>query len=377
MAEAGGELMTEENVDRSDELLEMHAEDERREAAARNGQHPDDPGPPEPLGDEAESAQPPKQRKAKPESRREITWRTAAQISDRCPEWAWNYDGGGRLMRDTLSLFAGRPDAGKSTAARYFGAGYTRGTIPGCFHGQCQNVAYIAAEESLEVMVKPSLRAHDADLDRVHFPKVEMDGQQVRLLSNVDEAALTADFRARGITVLIVDPVMSAISSAADIFRNNETREYLEPWARMADAINGLVIGIVHLIKVPSGDIVAAINGSSAFGEVARAVIAFAKDPESEDVRVLSQEKNNAGRSDLALAYRIESAIVTTDDGKQTPVGQFSIVGPSGRRVGDLLRADTANSRLGQRSCEVLEAVRQAGEPCDPVMVSVLVRGLS
>ena len=77
----------------------------------------------------------------------------------------------------------------------------------------------------------------------------------------------------------------------------------------------------MHLIKVPSGDIVAAINGSSAFGEVARAVIAFAKDPESEDVRVLSQEKNNAGRSDLALAYRIESAIVTTDDGKQTPVG--------------------------------------------------------
>ena len=118
-------------------------------------------------------------------------------------------------MRDTLSLFAGRPDAGKSTAARYFGAGYTRGTIPGCFHGQCQNVAYIAAEESLEVMVKPSLRAHGADLDRVHFPKVEMDGQQVRLLSNVDEAALTADFRARGITVVIVDPVMSAISSAA------------------------------------------------------------------------------------------------------------------------------------------------------------------
>ena len=32
-------------IDRSDELLEMAAEDERREASARNGQHPDDPGP--------------------------------------------------------------------------------------------------------------------------------------------------------------------------------------------------------------------------------------------------------------------------------------------------------------------------------------------
>jgi hypothetical protein len=226
-------------------------------------------------------------------------------------------------------------------------------------------------------MVKPSLRAHGADLERVHFPAVEMDGQQMRLLSNVDEAALTADFQAKGITVVIVDPVMSAISSAADIHRNNETRGYLEPWARMAEAINGLVIGIVHLVKVPNGDIVAAITGSSAFGKVARAVIAFAKDPEADDVRVMSQEKNNSGRNDLALTYHIETTTVTTDDGKQTPVGRFDIVGLSGRKVGDLMRADAAQGRLGKRSSEVLEAVRQAGEPCDPAMVAALVPGMS
>jgi hypothetical protein len=316
-------------------------------------------------------------KEATEEPRREITWRTASQITDRCPEWAWKYDDGGRLMRDTLILFAGRPDAGKSTAARYFGAGYTRGTIPGCFHGHPQNIAYIASEESLEVMVKPSLRAHNADMDRVYFPEVKVGELQVRLLSTVDETALTAFLLDQNIKVVIVDPVMSAIGSTADIHRNNETREYLEPWARIAEAINGLVIGIVHLIKAPGGDIVAAINGSSAFGEVARAVIAFAKDPESEDVRVLSQEKNNAGRSDLALSYRIESTTVTTDDGKQTPVGQFSIAGPSGRSVGDLFHADTAHSRLGKISCQVLEAVRQAGEPCDLAMVAALVPGLS
>ena len=49
------------------------------------------------------------------------------------------------------------------------------------------------------------------------------------------------------------------------------------------------MIGVVHLTKVPGSDIVAAINGSSAFGEVARAVIAFAKDPQSDNgERVLS-----------------------------------------------------------------------------------------
>ena len=56
--------------------------------------------------------------------------------------------------------------------------------------------------------------------------------------------------------------------------------------------------------------VVAAINGSSAFGEVARAVIAFTLNLQSGDgTGVLSQEKNNAGQCDLALEYAIESTI--------------------------------------------------------------------
>lgn len=232
-----------------------------------------------------------------------LTWRTAADIKDRRPEWGWTYAGGGRLPRSALSLFAARPGVGKSTAARWFAAGYTNGTIEGCFIDHPQNVAYIATEESLEAMVKPSLRAVGADMCRIHFPRIEMDGKQVRLLSALDEAALTADLLARGITVMIVDPVMSTVGGKVDLTRNNEIRECLEPWARMVEAINGLVLAIVHLIKAPGGDILAAINGSSAFGEVARAVVAFALDLQAADgTGVLSQEKNNAGRSDLALS---------------------------------------------------------------------------
>jgi hypothetical protein len=55
-----------------------------------------------------------------------------------------------------------------------------------------------------------------------------------------------------------------------DIHRNNEPRVHLEPWARIAERINGVVIGVVHLTKAPKGDVVAAINASSVFGEVAR-----------------------------------------------------------------------------------------------------------
>ena len=44
------------DIDRSDELREIWAEDMRREKMAQNGQHPDDPGPPEPPLDESNDA---------------------------------------------------------------------------------------------------------------------------------------------------------------------------------------------------------------------------------------------------------------------------------------------------------------------------------
>jgi hypothetical protein len=302
-----------------------------------------------------------------------ITWRTADQVSDGVPEWVWYHDNKGRLMRGTLVHFAGRPEAGKSTAARYFAAGYSLGTVEGCFYSQPQHVAYIAAEESIEYWIKPSLRAYDADLSRIHFPTVQFDGQKVPLLSTRDEDLLTKHLLRIGITIVYVDPIMSTISKAADVNKSNQIRAYLEPWQRIAEAINGLVTGIVHLIKIPGLDIVASINGSSAFGEVPRAVIAFAAD-EVTGEHVLSQEKNSAGVKDLALTYDIEGATVHTDGGPGE-VARFILGGPSERRVSDLLSHDL--DRLGERSIEVLEAFRMAGEPLDLTMVSTLLPSFS
>jgi hypothetical protein len=93
------------------------------------------------------------------------------------------------------------------------------------------------------------------------------------LQSAREEEELAKQLIAHNITVVIVDPVMSTVGAGVDIHRNNEPRVHLEPWARIAEQINGVVIGVVHLTKAPKGDVAAAINGSSAFGEVARSVI--------------------------------------------------------------------------------------------------------
>ena len=297
----------------------------------------------------------------KPSGTITVTSVLASQVRSGVPQWVWRTHGKGRVMRSTLVLFGGRPSAGKSTAARWFASGYSTGTVDGCFIGRPQNVAYIVGEESLKYVVKPSLLAHGADMDRIHFPKVDIDGTEVRLQSVRDELALTEFLLDNRITVVFVDPIMSTIGAAVDIHRSNQTRAHVDPWVRIAEKTNGVVYGIVHLRKELGTDILAAVNGSSAFGEVARSVIAFAREESTGD-RVLSQVKNSAGDIDLSMSYTIGPTTVQTDEGR-ADVGQFVLGDVSERRVGDLLRADAVREKLAPRSWQILEVVFSAGEP--------------
>ena len=301
----------------------------------------------------------------------------ASTITDGVPEWAWEYNGVGSLQRRTLSLFAGRPGAGKSTAARFFAAGYSNGTLAGCFEGKPQNVAYVAAEESIEYMVKPSLRAVGANMDRIFFPHAEVDGNRVPIVSSTDEDLLTEAFLAEGVSVVIIDPVMSTIGAQADLNKSNQVRPYIEPWARIAERIGGLSIGVVHLVKAPGGDIVAAINGSSAFGEVARGVIAFAKDPDSEEgCRIMSQVKNSAGPETINLTYTLTGVDVQTDGGIAN-MARFILGDPTDRTVADLMTTEKRHNNLGSRTWDVIEAARNADGPVTPGDIANAVDGMS
>jgi hypothetical protein len=262
-----------------------------------------------------------------------------SEVRTRTARYVWAHGDKGRIQRGTLALFGGRPGSGKSTCSRWVAARFTRGEMPGCWEGEPQNVAYVGSEESLEYTLTPGLDAAGADMSRVYFPMLRDDeGQSTRLMSARDEQLLGDWLIDNDIRVLIVDPVMSTISGKVDINRNNEVRAFIEPWARIAERIDGVVIGVAHLNKAPTGDVVAGINGSSAFGEVARSVFGFAKDPDSEDgLRVMSQAKNSTGPEDLSLAYRIDTVTVTNDDMGRSEVAKFVLLGDSDRNVGDVL----------------------------------------
>jgi hypothetical protein len=277
-------------------------------------------------------------------------------VSD-IPDWAWEYDGFGRIQIGVLTLFGGRPGAGKSTGARWFAAQLSRGKLDGRWKRKPQKVAYIASEESLEQVVKPGLQLAGADMSNIVFPTVTFNGEAVALMSDRDEAKLTKELMSHGITAIFVDPIMATIRRKVDIYRNNELRDALQPWVRIAQRLRGVVVGIVHLTKGNNSDIVAAVNGSSAFGEVARCVFGFVKDPQNDGERVMSQVKNACGVEDLSLTYEIDAKTFTADSGRVGVMPVFSITGDSDTSAGEIL-ATAGSTKLRPSMQQVCDLVK-------------------
>jgi hypothetical protein len=238
--------------------------------------------------------------------------------------------------------------------------------LEGCWKGKPQNVAYVAAEETANYVLKPSLRAAGADMHRIMTPKVKIaEGRYVALLADDDELRLTQDLVRKRVSVIVVDPVMATIKSKTDIYRSNELRDALAPWIRIAEAIDGIVIGIVHFIKGTTGDLVSSINGGSAFGEVARCIFGFAKENSpagGEPLRVMTQGKNSCGREDLSLEYSIEGKLVKVSTGEKVEVGTFVLGQESDVSASELLTPRRGPRPLSARMQAVLDYVeRQEG----------------
>lgn len=277
--------------------------------------------------------------------RARISLRPMSEVKDDVPTLAWEPEPGyPGIAVGTLVIFGGRPAAGKSTSARWFVAEATNGTLPGAWHGMPVGAAWIGTEESEVYMMKPGLRAAGADLDKVVIPEVEIhdeddDSTVISILRHLNMAGLADEFNAAGVKVVVLDPLMSTIGSQTDVNRTNEVRAHLEPWVKLAEAIDGVVIGIAHLKKSFTGDVVAALNGSSAFGEVARSIFGFAKDDSADDgTRLMSHAKSSIGPETLSYTYTLEPVEVTTDSGKTATISRFVLGEKTDRTVSDALR---------------------------------------
>ena len=250
--------------------------------------------------------------------------------------WGWE----DRLPAGHLSLIPGREGIGKSLLLVWMIAQITRGTLPGVYEGAPRPVFYAATEDSWQHTIVPRLIAAGADLDLVYRIEVEQieTASRLELTMPRDCDLVAAEIKRLEVALLALDPLMSVIDRNVDTYNDRDMRTVLEPLGRLADDTGCMVVGLAHFNKSATDDPLTLVTGSRAFTAFVRAVVAVARDPESEDGGcVVSQVKNNLGRLDLPnLTYVVQSAVIETREG-DARVGRLHFTGESERSVRDIL----------------------------------------
>jgi hypothetical protein len=165
---------------------------------------------------------------------------------------------------------------------------------------------------------------------------------------------------------VFIDPILSTFGAKADMYRSNEVRAALEPFTRMAEDINGIVVGVVHLKKGEVKDVLGSINGSSAFGEVPRCVFGFAPNVNGE--HVIEQVKNSAGQSGLKLGYTLPIEHGTSDDGQPNQMVRFNLTGPTDTSISDINANEDETSGVAV-ACEWLKMYLLENQPAPSAQV--------
>jgi len=266
----------------------------------------------------------------------------AALIGLRPTHWLW----ADRIPHGALVLGPGREGIGKSLFCAWLTAQVTLGTLPGIHHGHPRAVFYAATEDSWERTIAGRLLVAGADLNRVYRVQVDHLGATVPLCLPRDCASLAQEIGWYGAGLVILDPLISAVDPRINV-NQEELRTALEPLAALADQTGAAVFGLAHFNKAAGTDALSRVTGSRAFAAVARAAIAFARDPHADDGScVLSQVKNNLGRLDLpSLRYTVESVTLPTPEGPGH-WGRLVITGETDTHVEALLNdTDTGPER--------------------------------
>jgi putative DNA primase/helicase len=112
-----------------------------------------------------------------------------------------------------------------------------------------------------------------------------------------------AVMRIGGVSLLIVDPIVSVVSG--DMHRANDVRRSLQAVVDFAEVHKCAVVGITHFAKGGAGKSPQdRVIGSQAFGALARMVLVAAKE-ENGARRVLARAKSNIAPDDGGVSYSL------------------------------------------------------------------------
>lgn len=246
---------------------------------------------------------------------RKLIYRRADGITPQPVCWLWP----GRIARGKVTVIAGHPGDGKSQIAISLASIVSGGGQWPVDRTRAEvgNTIVLSAEDDAEDTIVPRLIAAGAVLSRCFVLDAVADGFNAagtelsrcfnlqRDLMALEQMLATIG----GANLIVIDPI-SAYLGDVDSHRNAEVRALLAPLADMAANHRAAVVGVSHLSKCSGADARLRVNGSLAFVAAARSAWLVHRDAENPGRRLFLPLKNNLGKDDSGLAYRIETATV-------------------------------------------------------------------
>jgi putative DNA primase/helicase len=224
-------------------------------------------------------------------------------------EWVWKE----WLAKGKFHLISGAPGTGKTTLALSFAAAITSGgRFPDGALAERGSVLMWSGEDGVEDSLLPRFLACGGDRTGMHFVHATRGADGAILpfdLACDMEALAAAASHIDDVRLLILDPVVSAVQGDGN--KNGEVRRALQPLVEFAGASGAAVLGVTHFTKGTAGrDPLERVNGSIAFGALARMVLATARPERDGERRRLVRAKSNIGPSGGGFAYDLEQTRV-------------------------------------------------------------------
>lgn len=235
-------------------------------------------------------------------------------------------------------LSDGDPGVGKTAVAFDILARVTRGDhMP--LEGPRVEASWVLAlscEDLLQQTLRPRLVAAGADMSRT---AVLNESWRVHEIDKLE--ALVREVRP---AVVYIDSVMTSMGGGVDTHRDSQSRDRLEPLARLAERYDFILWGSRHFTKQDKEKAIYAGQGTIAFTAIARSVLIFGVNPDSpKDELLMAHAKCNVGRLGPSLRYRV----VERDGGVPDPMPAVEWLGRSERSADDVVRWKPEEDKRG------------------------------
>jgi hypothetical protein len=230
----------------------------------------------------------------------------ASQVEMAVTRWLWC----DHIPVGDITVFAGMPQKGKSTAAIDVVARLTTGSdFPGSARqvDACE-VAILASEDNPKTTTVPRLKAAQADADKVHLIQGTSDGnQEWEIALDEDLERLKEYLRNHPrIRLIVIDPVTSYIGNV-DPNKPKEVRPFLNKLKKFSEEMGVSLLLIMHLSKNPDVSALHRVGGAATWIEVPRSVWFFDEKRQESDSAFSTQYVMVNGKLNIVADERKKS----------------------------------------------------------------------